>query len=74
MSQASSKQKALFFALAHDLGYEAEPVKVRAKQHFSLASFNDITSEQLSELIDRLLELQAIRGQKQQGVPSEQQD
>jgi hypothetical protein len=65
MSLASPKQKALFFALAHDLGYPAELVKERAKQHFELASFNDITTDQLSELIDRLLELQAKRGQEQ---------
>lgn len=58
MTSASSKQKALFFTLAHDLGYKADVVKERAKQHFGLASFNDITSAQLSELIDRLLALQ----------------
>ena len=68
MASASQKQKAMFFALAHDLGYAADVVKERAKQHFGLASFNDITTEQLSELIDRLLELQATRGQEQQGV------
>jgi hypothetical protein len=54
----------MFFALAHDLGYAAEVVKARAKEHFGLASFNDITSEQLSELIDRLLQLQAVRSEK----------
>lgn len=69
MVLASPKQKAMFFALTHDLGYAAEVVKERAKQHFELSSFNDITTEQLSELIDRLLELQAKRRQKSQGVP-----
>ena len=65
MPLASPKQKALFFALAHDLGYAAEMVKERAKQHLGLASFNDIATEQLSELIDRLLELQTQREQEQ---------
>lgn len=63
MPQASPKQKALFFALAHDLGYDAATVKQRAKQHFNLASFNDLSTDQLSELIDRLLALQARREQ-----------
>lgn len=62
MTQATAKQKALFFALAHELGYAAELVKERAKQRFGLASFNDITTEQLSELIERLMVLQAQRG------------
>jgi hypothetical protein len=61
MTQASPKQKALFFALAHDLGYDAATVKERAEQHFGVASFNDLTTQQLSELIDRLLALQARR-------------
>jgi hypothetical protein len=69
MAPASSKQKALFFALAHDLGYPAAVVKERAKQHFGLASFNDITTEQLGELIDRLLELQATRAQDAERTP-----
>ena len=61
MMQASPKQRARFFALAHDLGYEAATVKERAKQHFGVASFNDITTAQLRELIDRLQTLQAQR-------------
>lgn len=70
MPQASPKQKALFFALAHDLGYQAEVVKKRAKQRFGVASFNDLTTEQLSELIDRLLELQVRRGQEPGDAPA----
>jgi hypothetical protein len=54
MTQATPKQKAMFFALAHQLGFPAELVKERAKRHFGLASFNDITPEQLSDLIERL--------------------
>jgi hypothetical protein len=75
MAPASQKQKALFFALAHDLGYPADVVKDRAKQHFDLPSFTEITTEQLSELIDRLLELQATRahGKDQRGVPPQQE-
>jgi hypothetical protein len=74
MAPASPKQKAMFFALAHDLGYSADVIKDRAKQHVGVTSFNDITSEQLRELIDRLLELQVKRRQEQEGVSSEQQD
>jgi hypothetical protein len=73
MALVSHKQKAMFFALAHDLGYKAEVVKDRAKQHFGLASFNDITTEQLSELIDRLLELQGKRAQEERFHPPVQQ-
>lgn len=65
MMQASPKQRARFFALAHDLGFEASVVKERAKQHLGAASFNDLTAEQLGMLIDRLLELQARRQQEQ---------
>ena len=63
VTQATPKQKAMFFALAHNLGYSAERVKDRAKQRYGLASFIDITTEQLGELIDRLLELQTKREQ-----------
>jgi hypothetical protein len=34
-----------------------------AKRHFGLASFNDLTTQQLSELIDRLQAIQARRAQ-----------
>jgi hypothetical protein len=56
-----SQKKAKFFALARELGYEAEVVKERAKQRFALASFNDITPEQLSWLIERLTDQQMKR-------------
>lgn len=72
MAPASAKQKALFFALAHNLGYDAEVVKDRAKQHFGLASFNDLTTAQLGELVDRLLELQTKRGREQPTTPPDQ--
>ena len=65
MRQATPKQKALFFALAHDLGYDAELVKARAKERFGLTSFNNITTDQLGELIDRLRERQAQGGRGQ---------
>lgn len=64
MTHASAKQKAHSFALAHNLGYEAEVVKQRAKQRFGLASFNDLTTAQLSDLIDRSLAVQARREHK----------
>jgi hypothetical protein len=74
MAPASPKQKALFFALAHDLGYPPEIVKARAKQHFGLASFNDLSSEQIGELIDRLLQVQTTRAQEQTIESPEQRD
>lgn len=45
----------MFFALSHQLGYEAETVKERAKKRFKLDSFKDATIEQLNWLIDKLL-------------------
>jgi hypothetical protein len=72
MAQASPKPKALFFALAHDLGYDAALVKERAKRHFGLASFNDRTADQLSDLIDRLLAVKARRGQASAPDPPDQ--
>jgi hypothetical protein len=67
MTPVSQKQKAKFFALAHELGYDAEAVKKRAKQRFNLASFNDLTPEQLSWLIERLLDQQLKRQRATQG-------
>ncbi len=61
MNLASQKQRAMFFALSNELGYEADKVKERAKKHFNLESFKDATSDQLNYLIDRLLEKQLER-------------
>lgn len=43
-----------FFAIANGLGYDSELVKERAKKHFKLDSFNDITKEQVEELIEKM--------------------
>ena len=59
---ATQRQKAMFFALSNQLGYEAEKAKERAKKHFGLETFKDATKEQLNWLIDKLLEQQAKRG------------
>ena len=58
---ASQKQKAMFFALSHELGFEADEVKKRAKERFNLTSLKDITKEQCNWLIDRLLEKQTSK-------------
>lgn len=50
--KASQGQKRLFFALVSDLGVDADIGKERAKKHFSLEHFSDITSKQISELIE----------------------
>jgi hypothetical protein len=71
MSPVSQKQKAKFFALAHELGFDAETIKERAKQRFALASFNDISPEQLSWLIERLLDQQVKRQQATRGGDDE---
>lgn len=56
MSLATTQQRKMFFALSHQLGYDPETVKERAKKRFGLASFKDANKMQLKWLIDRLLE------------------
>lgn len=56
MAEASEQQRKLFFALVKEAGFEAEAMKERAKKKFGLESFNQITSAQVSELIDTLQE------------------
>lgn len=51
---ASESQKKLFFALCSEGDYNSEDLKERAKTLFKLQHFNEITSEQISELIDKL--------------------
>jgi len=55
MHPASEKQIKYFFVLCRDLGYTAEDAKERAKKKYKLDHFNEITSDQLSQLIDLLL-------------------
>lgn len=55
---ASQQQKRMFFALANQLGYDPEVVKERAKKHFQLDTFKNATTDQLTYLIDKLLEKQ----------------
>ncbi len=43
-----------FFALAHELEFDAEQVKERAKAKFNKQSFSDLTFEEVSELIKKL--------------------
>lgn len=54
LAPASESQKKLFFALCTELGYDQEVLKERAKELYSLASFADISSLQISALIDKL--------------------
>lgn len=58
MKPASEKQRRMFFALGHQMGYEPEKLKASAKAHFKLASLKDATSDQMNWLIDKLLEEQ----------------
>lgn len=47
-------QQKLFFALCHDLGYDTEEMKERAKTKFGKEHFVDLSKHQLSTLIDAL--------------------
>jgi hypothetical protein len=60
------KRRKRFFALCRELGYGADVAKGRAKAHFAVASFNDLTIDQLDWLIDRLEQQKARRGIAQQ--------
>ena len=51
---ATEPQRKKFFALAKDLGYEANIAKDRAKIKYNLESFTQITSEQISPIIDTM--------------------
>lgn len=55
MQPGTEKQRKMFFALGHQLGYEPEKLKESAKKHFKLASLKDATKDQMNWLIDRLL-------------------
>lgn len=46
-----------FFALAKDLGSSDERAKERAKTHFGVSSFKELTQAQLGELIERMEEI-----------------
>lgn len=51
---ASPQQKKMFFALGHQLGYDPEILKERAKTKYKLATFTDIKTSELTPLIDAL--------------------
>jgi hypothetical protein len=51
----SREQAKLFFSLPNQLNYPAEIIKQRAKLHFNLSCFNALTSQQINQLIERLL-------------------
>ena len=46
-----------FFALAKDLGSTDERAKEKAKAHFGVSSFKELTQAQLGELIERMEEV-----------------
>jgi hypothetical protein len=62
---ANEAQKKLFFALINDGGYDADVMKERAKKKYKLEHFNDISSIQISELIDKLQNKVAFAGYEQ---------
>ena len=50
-TRASLKQQRYFYALGKEHNISANGLKERAKEKFNLATFNDITSTQIQELI-----------------------
>lgn len=61
ISLHSPQQRAMFFALSSQLGYPTETVKTRATKRFNHECFNEITTSELTELIDKLIEVQFRR-------------
>lgn len=53
-----------FFGLAHTLGYKPEFIKDRAKTKFNLASFKNISHEQLDWLINSLEKIKQAKEEK----------
>jgi hypothetical protein len=64
--EKQSKRRKRFFALSRELGHGAQLAKERAKAHFEVASFNDLTIDQLDWLIDQLEQQKVRRGSAQQ--------
>ena len=61
-----SKRRKRFFALCREVGYGADVAKERAKAHFEVESFNDLSIDQLDWLIDQLEQQKARRERAQQ--------
>jgi hypothetical protein len=61
MSQITEKQKKMFFALGHALKKDPETLKESAKKYFKVEHFNDLTVEQGTYLIDKLMKLQEVK-------------
>jgi len=55
MKPASRGQQKMFFALGNAIKKDSEKLKESAKKHFKVEHFNELTSDQLTYLIDRLL-------------------
>lgn len=53
---ATQKQKAKFFALCRELGYDSTEAKERAKARYNLESFSEISKNDLSYLIELLVD------------------
>ena len=54
ISSHSPQQRAMFFALASELGHPTELIKKRAIKYAEVECFNDIPTRVLSELVDKL--------------------
>lgn len=53
---ASEQQKRLYFRLMRKLGYDGETARAKIREKYKIDSFANVSSEQLSEVINILKE------------------
>ena len=53
---ASEQQKRMYFALMRKLGYSGEVAKLKLRAKLGLDSFANVTTDQLTPIIDKLKE------------------
>lgn len=51
---ASDQQKRLYFRLMRKIGYDGETARAKIRDKFKIDSFANVTTEQLTEVIDIL--------------------
>jgi len=56
-NKVTAAQAAKIFAMSKKLGFEAEEWKEKIKTKYKLASFNDLSKDQASELISKMVEV-----------------
>lgn len=61
---ASGQQKKMYFGLMRKLGYDGETAKTYIKEKLKIDSFANVTTEQLTIIIDKLKEKVAKHANK----------